>query len=347
MADQKYLIEPMDRWHIVRRLAGALALLVIVISFGTIGFQLVEGWSLLDSLYMTVITVTTIGFGEVHTLDHHGRIFTIVLALTGAGTAAYALTSLATVVVGGELARIIKGRQMQRDIKSLQNHIVLCGCGRTGSCALRDLQAGGETVLVIEKDVLVCEDLTVKGVPVICDDATLEHVLERARVRHAKGLITALPDDADNVFVTLTAREMSPGLCVISRASHQKHENKLRRAGATRIVFVNEVAGRHMANILLMPEAIRFLDNLTGMANREVGLSEIMINPTCDWNGKTLSEAHIRARTGLNVFAIRHANGEMVIDPGADTRMCEGDVLVVFGPLKNAAELNATFTGAR
>lgn len=332
------------RHESIRRLLVAGLLLLLVLVTGTAGYVLVEGWSVLDALYMTVITVTTIGYKEVHDLDVAGRIFTICIALVGVGTAAYGLSSFVSLIVSGEFTAVLRGQQMQHELNTLRDHIIICGGGKTGLGALQELLASDERVIVVEKDAAVCEALWQRNLSALNDDATQQSALEKARVQFAKGLITTLPNDADNVFVTLTARELAPNLVIVTRAAQQTNESKLLRAGANRIVRVDEVGGQHMANIMLRPEAIRFIDKLTGINNRTVGLREIDIMPGCDWEGKTLAQQEIRQKTALNIVAIRRAGGELLINPGPHTLMHAGDVLIVFGDVATADEINTRFT---
>jgi voltage-gated potassium channel len=331
------------RHESIRRLIVAGALLGVVLVAGTVGYVIVAGWNWLDALYMTVITVTTIGYKEVHDLDNAGRVFTICIALAGVGTAAYGLSSIVSLIVSGEFTAVLRGQQMQHELSNLREHIIICGGGKTGLGALQELQASDERVVIIEKDAAVCEGLRQRGIAVLHDDATQEGVLEKARAQHAKGLITTLPNDADNVFVTLTARELAPKLVIVARAALQSHESKLVRAGANRIVRVDEVGGRHMANIMLRPEAIRFIDKLTGINNRTVGLRELDVTADCGWAGKTLAQSEIRQQMALNVVAIRRVEGELLINPGPHTTMHTGDVLIVFGDVSKADELNERF----
>ncbi len=339
----QFTTDVFTRREIARRLFIAILLLAVVMALGSLGYVNNEDWSLLDALYMTVITVTTIGFKEVRELSRAGEVFTIILSLGGVGTAAYALSSVVSVVVGGHLTRLIKGQQMIHDIKDYKDHVVLCGCGKTGESALKELLAGKERVIVIETDADICAEIMERGVPVICDDATVDAVLEKARVGLAKGLIVSLPDDADNLFVTLSAREMAPDLCIVARASQKNSEKKLVRAGANKVIMADEIAGRHMANILLTPEAMSFVHEITGMRDRKVGLREITITEGCEWQGKTLPEIDVRAETGLNVVGIRHADGKLTVSPLPSTRMAKGDVLIVFGPIEAAEKINARF----
>jgi voltage-gated potassium channel len=331
------------RREIARRLWRSAALLCLVVLIGTAGYQVLEDWDFLDSLYMTVITVTTIGLGEVRPLDQPGRWFTIFISLAGVGTVAYALSSVASMVVGGELFNIIKGRQMEKDIKKLSGHIILCGAGNTGQRTLQEFLLSNKQVVVIEQDPEVCDQLNGNHVYVITGNATDEGVLEKANIRKAAGLITSLPEDADNVFVTLTARELAPGLDIVSRASDKSIEKKLLHAGATRVVVVDEVGGRHMANIMLHPYTVKLVDEITGLHNREIGLREIVISEGCAWSGKTPGQLNIRANTGLSIVGLINPDGRLTITPPPDMIMQPGAVLIVFGPVKAARDICRQF----
>ena len=328
---------------IIRRIATPILIIIVVIIFGTSWYSIVENWSVLDSLYMTVITVTTIGFREVHTLDDSGKAFTIFLAIAGVGAAMYALSSFISVGVGGHLIRTFKGKQMINELKKYKNHVILCGCGQMGECALKEFLIRGTKVVVIDNNPKTRKRLDHYKIPIIQNDATVETVLESAGIKSAYGLIASLPDDADNLFLTLTAREMVHDLFIIARASSNKIGNKLKRAGANRIILANEVSGRHMANIILSPEAMNFVDKITGLRNRQFGLREIILTNECGWTGKSIAEANLRANTGLNILAINQGNAELLINPGPQTILNEGDLLVVFGPIDAAEKLNVKF----
>ncbi len=329
-----------ERRRFLKKIAAPILVIIIVIIIGSLWYSIVEGWSALDSIFMTVITVTTIGFKEVHELDGSGKTFTIFLALAGAGAAAYALSSFISLGVGGHLIKTFKGKQMISEIKKYTNHVILCGCGQMGECALKELLARKTKVVVIDTDAGSVERLAQYKIPVIADDATSEVVLEQAGIKNARGLIASLPNDADNLFLTLTAREMASELFIIARASSKLTGKKLQRAGANKIILANEVSGRHMANILLSPEAMNFVDKITGLRNRQFGLREIVLTEKSEWTGKTIAEADLRAKTGLNVLAIRQANADMLINPSPQTTLSEGDLLIVFGPIDIAERFN-------
>lgn len=332
-----------DHYTLSHYIITAISLLIGVIFFGTLGYCVIEEWSVLDALFMTIITITTIGFREVHPLSEGGKVFTIVLALAGVGTVAYTLSGVVSLVVSGNLSRTLRGRHMARDIKNYTDHVILCGCGRMGSVALQELLLNDKKVVVIEQDKDICDTLHAREIPTICDDATREDVLEMARVRHATGLITCLPDDADNVYVSLTAREMSAHVSIVARATDKSAESKLRRAGATHVVLANDVAGHHMTNVLLQPDVISFIDTITGLHERKVGLREIAITAGCTWENTTSSDQHIREKTGLNILAVRRSDGELVVNPSPEYVMQAGDVLIAFGPVDAAAEITARF----
>ncbi len=328
---------------IVWKIAVPIIIIIIVIIIGTSWYSIIEGWSFIDALFMTVITVTTIGFKEVHELDASGKSFTIFLAIAGVGAAMYALSSFISIGVGGHLIRNYKGKKMINELKKYKNHIILCGCGQMGECALKELLIRGTKVIVIDSNPETCEKLAQYKIPIIQNDATLETVLESAQIKLAHGIIASLPEDADNLFLTLTAREMVPELFIIARASDKKIGAKFKRAGANKIILANEVSGRHMANILLAPEAMNFIDEITGLKNRQFGLREIVLTNECEWLNKTIAEADLRAETGLNVLAIRQGSSELLINPGPETRLNEGDILIVIGPIDAAEKLNVKF----
>lgn len=328
------------RKTILKKIAVPIFIMIVISIIGTSWYSIIEDWSVIDALYMTVITVTTIGFKEVHQLDDSGKAFTIFLAIAGVGSAMYALSSFVSVGVGGHLIRTFKGKQMINELKKYKNHVILCGCGQMGECALKELLIRGTKVVVIDNDPETLERLAHYKIPIIQNDATLENVLENAGIKSAYGLIASLPDDADNLFLTLTAREMVHELFIIARASSNKIGKKLKRAGANKIILANEVSGRHMANIILSPEAMNFIDKITGLRNRQFGLREIILTNECAWTGKSIAEANLRAKTSLNILAIRQGNEELLINPSPQTVLNEGDLLIVFGPIDAAEKLN-------
>jgi len=342
---QKIDLEEKDftEGKIFLRIVAPIIVIIIVIIIGTSWYSIVEGWTCLDALYMTVITVTTIGFKEVHTLDASGKAFTIFIAIAGVGAAMYALSSFISIGVGGHLIRTYKGKQMINELKKYRNHIILCGCGQMGECALKELLIRGTKVVVIDNKPETAEKLAQYKIPIIQDDATLETVLENAQIKLAHGIIASLADDADNLYLTLTAREMVPELFIIARASDKKIGAKFKRAGANKIILANEVSGRHMANILLAPEAMNFIDKITGLKNRQFGLREVVLTNECKMVGKTIAEADLRAETGLNILAIRQGNAELLINPSPQTALNEGDLLIVFGPIDAAEKMNLKF----
>ena len=327
----------------IKQLAIAVGVVSIVVFFGTCGYFFFGNWSFIDSLFMTVITVTTIGFKEVRPLSDIGKLFTIFLSIAGVGAAAYTLSLIFSVVIGGNLSKIIKRRQMEYGIKNLKDHIILCGCGVTGKFTLQELLAAKEKVVVIEKDPDICETLDEMKVPCICDDASSEKVLKKAKIKYAKALVTALREDVDNIFVVLTARGMAPDIFITARVSNKPNESKLLRAGADKVILVNEVAGHHIANIVLRPHVIKFLGELIGLDNKQLGLREINIKEGCEWEKKSIVELKIRAETGLNVVAVKQKDGEINISPGAATVFKDGDVAIVFGGIKRAEDIEKKF----
>jgi voltage-gated potassium channel len=311
------------------------------IALGTISFHLLEGWSILDSLYVTAQTVTTVGFGDLTPRTALGRAFATVFMMLSVGIVLYALTSTVQSIVHSELfSRYGHSRKMSK----LRDHFIICGAGRVGSHLLRSLQAVEQPFLVIESDQKKVEALADAGVAVLVRDATLEESLLEAGVEHARGLATCLPDDADNVYVVLTARDLNPGLHIVARAAEEQAESKLIRAGANRVVAPTIIGGHRMAMALTKPAVGDFLDSVT--ANHlELGFEQLEVEPVSSLVDRKLSETVIRSELNIVVVSIRRNNGEIIFNPGGETKIEAGDMLIAIGNAESLTRLNALAHG--
>jgi voltage-gated potassium channel len=310
--------------------AGALIL-------GTVVFHLLEGWSILDSLYVTAQTLTTVGFGDLAPSTRWGRAFAIVFMLMGVGVVLYALTTTVQTIVHSELFSTY-GRS--RKMSNMRDHFIICGAGRVGSHLMRSLTATNETFLVLETDSAKVEALSDLGIPVLARDATLEDSLRDAGVERARGLAACLPDDADNVYVVLTARDLNPKIHIVARAAEEQAESKLIRAGANRVVAPTIIGGHRMAMALTKPAVGDFIDSITAN-DLELGFEQLEVAPASSLVGRKLSETVIRSELNIVIVSIRRSNGELVFNPSGEARIQGGDMLIAIGNPESLTKLTA------
>ncbi len=308
-----------------------LAFIGGVVLFGILGYVLLEGWPFLDALYMTVITITTVGYGEIGPLSEGGRIFTIVLIFLGIGIMAYFLGVVAQAMVELQVRSIIGRRKLGLKIRSMKNHYIICGYGRIGRIISHELKAQKIPVLVIDNSADSRTPLEADEIPYIIDDATNEEVLIEAGIEKARGLVAVVSSDADNVFITLTARGINPGLFILSRADDEKVQKKLLRAGADRVVMPYLIGGQKMAQTIIRPAVTDFLEFTVHDKDIELKLEELKVSEASDLNGVTLMDSGIRQEMNIIIVAIRKAGGEMVFNPSSDTRIEAGDILIALG----------------
>jgi voltage-gated potassium channel len=319
------------------RLQKRLALLGVwfltILLAGTAAFMLVEGWPFFDALYMTVITISTVGFGEVHPLRVGGRLVTIGLILGGTGSLAYGLGVVTAFFVEGELKDILGKRRMEKALARLSGHVIVCGGGETGKHIVEELVKTRTPCAVIEQNLAQSKFLERFGeIPVVEGDATDGEILSHARIAGAQGLITTLPSDKDNLFVILTARELNPKLRIVSRVIVHESEPKLRKAGADAIVSSNQIGGMRMVSEMIRPHVVSFLDSMLRDPAHAIRVGEAEVFPDSPLVGKTLGEVDLHNRVGLLVLAKRQGpQGEYVYNPKASVRLGAGDVLIVCG----------------
>ena len=336
-------LTPLPRFLLPNRARIRIVLIAVLaaIAVGTVVFHLLEGWSILDSLYVTAQTVTTVGFGYITPRTTAGRVFATVFMMVGVGIVLYALTSIVQSIVHSELfARYGQSRKMSK----LRDHFIICGAGRVGSHLIRSLRAVDGIFLVIESDQTKVESLMDAGITVLVRDATLEESLIEAGVQHARGLASCLPDDADNVYVVLTARDLNPNIHIVARAAEEAAESKLIRAGANRVVAPTIIGGHRMAMALTKPAVGDFLDSIT--ANHlELGFEQLEVDSISLLVDRKLSETVIRSELNIVVVSIRRYNGEIIFNPSGETKIEAGDMLIAIGNADSLARLNALARG--
>jgi voltage-gated potassium channel len=327
-----------------RRLLLGGAMLGAVLVVGVAGYMIVEGWSFLDALFMTVTSITTVGYREVQPLDDGGRIFTIFVILFGVGTVFYLLTAAVAAVVEGELGAALGVRRMQQRIEGQRDHYILCGYGRVGEEITRDLVEHGVAFVIVESNPEALSRAQRSGHLYIEGDATQDDILQRAGIERARALLAASDSDAGNTFIVLTAKALNPNLFVVARAGHPQSEPRLERAGADRVISPYSIGGRRMALSALQPAMVDFMDLLSSRQEGDHLLAEILVTEDSPLHGKNVHDAlHDCRRTTL--LAIQRPNGEVVVGPDAEYRLQAGDRLMV---VSNASEVEVlTRAGAR
>ncbi len=313
------------------KLKISLVLLLFIIGFGTFGYTSVEHMAPFDAFYMTLITISTVGFGEITPLSQAGRTITVIIIIAGISLLTYTLGQIAKIFIEGELREILGRRKLGKQISGLAGHFIVCGFGRIGEVLCKELADERIRFVVIEKQPEKIELLEKMGYLYIAGDATADDVLLQAGLLTAKGLATAVTSDADNVFITLTAKGLKSDIFVLSRAADLKNEKKLLRAGASRVICPYNMGGARMAQILKKPTVVDFLDK--AMMSGELGLKleEAVVQPSSLLVGKTLFTSNLRRDFGVIIVAIKKASCEMVFNPGPEATIDAEDVIVAIG----------------
>lgn len=311
-----------------------IGLILFTISFGIIGFMGVEGYSFIEALYMTVITLSTVGYEEIRPLSNEGRLFTIVFISLNIGIFAYAISTVIGFLANGEFRDFFKNYTTVKKISSLEQHIIVCGYGRNGKQVCTELRHAGFPLVVIETSERIIKQLQQTGELYIEGDATDEEVLAQAKISTAKALITTLPDDASNVFVVLTARQIRKDLLIISRASVEGSEMKLKRAGANNVIMPEKIGGAHMASLIVKPDVLEFIAHLSGQ-DSAFSLEEFdSALFQAKYHHQTIKDLDIRQKAGVSVIALRTKNGEYKINPSIEEVIEPGTKLIVLGTQK-------------
>ena len=328
------------------RIRYALYALAGAVALGTIGFHLLEGWALTDSLYVTIQTVTTVGYGDLPPRSFAGRIFASLFMVIGVGTVAYILSSTVQTIVQSELLAALGERRRQREMSKLQDHFIICGAGRVGSRIITTMESAHVSFVVIENDEPRVADLTARGIHLLVGDATLEKTLRDAGVERARGLAACLPDDADNVYVVLIARGLNSKLHIVARAVEEQAEEKLIRAGANRVVAPTIIGSHRMAQALMKPAVADFMDSITA-ENLDLGFEQLEVAQGSVYAGHKLRFTNIRSELDVVIVAMQHKGCEMIFNPTGDAIIEAGDLLIAIGRAESLAEMTALAKGIK
>lgn len=326
------------------KLNTAVVLLNLVLIIGVFGFKIISDFSWLDAVYMTVITVTTVGFGEVQPLDQESKLFTIILILTSVIIVGYALKIITEYIISKNDINELKQKKMQKKIDALSDHVIICGYGRNGKQAANKLATHHRDFVVIEKDEQVTQKHKDTSTLFILGNANEDEVLVRAGINRACCLISALPNDSENVFVVLSARQMSPDIRIISRASQETTYSKLKLAGANNVILPDRIGGDHMASLVVVPDLLEFVDNLSIIGNQSINIEEVAVEQLYDTSKqKTILELDLRKKTGCNVIGYKDENGNYQINPEADQKLVPGSKVIVLGRPEQIQTLNSMY----
>jgi voltage-gated potassium channel len=315
------------------------ALFPVILFIGTIGFHAIEGYSFFDAFYMTLITVTTVGYQELHPLSHAGRVFNSFLILFGVSAVFFGVGVMTQTIIELELQDRYGKRKKRRMIAALKDHCIVCGFGRVGRNAAYELQRAKAPFIVMDRSEERVERATASGMLAIVSDATRDECLREAGITRALGLIAALPSDAENLFIILSAKSLNPRLNVVTRASEEEAEKKLRRAGADTVFAPYTMAGQRLAQALVRPHVAKFLDFATSHVGPSIVMEQICVAPRTEFTSKTLIDVQSRRDLGIIVLALRKPDGQMLFNPPPETTIGAGDYLIVLGEQQNLERL--------
>ena len=332
-----------NHWSVFRKFYLVAFTLIFILIFGISGFMLIEDWSFLDATYMMVITISTVGFGEVRPMTPEGRIFTIFLIMSTFGTFTYLISLVTTLIASGELGKNIKNYKILKIMNGLENHIIVCGLGRVGIQVAEDLKKAGFIVVAIEEKIenvkMVDEDLII-----INGDATNDETLLRAGLKKAKTIIACLPNDANNLFIVLSAKACTNDVQIISRASQKATIGKMKIAGAHHVIMPDSIGGTHMASLVSSPDIIEFLDQIKVEGRNGSNIESISFDELpLQYQGKSLEELNLKKITGATVIGFRSQNGEFIVNPPDETILEEKSSLLVLGNIEQISKVNQFF----
>ena len=318
-------------------------MVVVVLVVGSAGYVLLLEWPVGDAVYMTVITITTIGFAEVRPLDGMGRAWTLLVVLFGMVSIAYLGSSLVSAITEGRIRQVLGRYKLDQKLQQLRNHVVVCGYGHMGSLVCQGLQERGVACVAIDNDPARAEEAQRLGHLCILAEATDDQALSQAGIDRARSLITVLPSDADNVFITLSARSLNKGLAIVARAERATTVAKLQMAGATRVICPDAVGATRIINLVTRPTVVDLMDVATGSVSEDLLLEEVLVPAHSPLVGQSLLGSEIRKRTGLIVVAIKRTDGTRVFNPEANETFREEDTLVVMGPVSKVKTFRSEY----
>ncbi|MEI6123082.1 MAG: potassium channel protein [Bacteroidota bacterium] len=320
------------RNNFISKFFYAIVIILLVIALGTLGYILIENYSFIDALYMTVITVGTVGYREVIPLTVQGKIFTIFLIILSLGVLAYSLSLITSYFVEGELRNLYRNYKTKSGVKKMKNHVIICGYGRNGKQAALRLNAHKEPFVVIDNNHEIVVKYGLKNVVFVEGDATLDEILIGAGVQHAKALITTLPIDPDNMYVVLSSRALNSDIKIISRASNESAQQKLIIAGANNVVIPESVGGAHMASLVINPDILHFFNMIFIPGEDSPNLVEFACNNmNHEFQNRTIEELKIRIKTGANIIGLKTSDNKFIINPPPNTRLVNDSKLFVLG----------------
>lgn len=330
--------------NVPRKLLFSILMLLVVVLFGICGYTWIEGWDLLDSLYMTIITLSTVGYGEVREIGPGGRVFTVLLIVFGLFTITYIVGLVAETLVAGEIRSVLGRRKVSKKIKSLRDHYIICGYGRIGSIICKGLTRKAIPLMVIEKDEQVQEQLEEDEILYLQGDATHEETLLEAGIAKAKGLVSVVSSDAENVYICLTARGLSPRLYILSRAEDEASERKLLRAGANKVILPYILGGRRMVQAIIRPTVSDFLESAVHDQSFELAIEEITVGEDSRLVNQSLVDSGIRQEMDIIIIGIKQKDGTMIFNPSSQAEIQSDDILIAMGRNKDLETLRRVLT---
>jgi voltage-gated potassium channel len=323
------------------KLRISLLLLTIVLVIGIVGYTIISNETFIDSLYMTIITMSTVGFGTLHELNQNEKIFTIILIILSISVYGYSVTALTEYLANDNFFKLLKYKKMQQKIQKLSNHTVVCGYGRNGRQAVLKLKIFNMPYVVVEKNIDILKELESNGVLYVEGDATDDETLNKAAIKNANSLITALPSDADNLFVVLSARQLNHDFTIISRASNESSYKKLLIAGATNVIMPDKIGGEHMASLVVTPNLVEFVERLTISNECSTNLEEILVNDLPkELINKTILDLDLRKRTGCLIIGFKTSDHNYVINPDGNLKLTLNSSLIILGKPKQIEKLH-------
>lgn len=322
----------------------SLGMLAFLLLLGVFGFMVIADYNWVDALYMTVITIATVGYGEVEPLNAAGKLFTVFLILTSLGVIAFSLSVITAYIVNRSNPKLIEEKKIQKMIANLENHVIICGYGKNGKQAARKLQAHNRPFVVVEREKEKVDKFQSIDVPMINGDAIDDAVMKEAGVYKASCVISALPDDADNLFIVLSARQMNKNLKIISRASHSSTYKKLRLAGADNVILPDHIGGDHMASLVVVPDLIEFLDNLSLVGKGSVNIEELPSGKlTQGKENQSILDLNIRSRTGCTIIGYKTPEGKYLVNPPANQMLEADSRVILLGDSEQIKKLNEMY----